>query len=128
MKSSSIRRNTTFGTVVVIAVLTALSSLTGTGPLLLGGGQAEAVIGRPATPMSYAGVARRTTRRAAYAGAAYHAPPAYVAPAVVAPTTVVTTLPAGCAQATANGTVYYQCEGARYAPSYNGTTLVYQPM
>ena len=33
---------------------------------------AQAVIGRPLTPMSYAGVARRTTRRAAYAtGAAY---------------------------------------------------------
>lgn len=34
---------------------------------------ANAVIGRPLTPMSYAGVARRTTRRAAYAGA-YTAP------------------------------------------------------
>ncbi|WP_095694307.1 hypothetical protein [Sinorhizobium sojae] len=32
--------------------------------------QAEARIGRPATPVSYAGVARRTTRRAVYAGAA----------------------------------------------------------
>jgi hypothetical protein len=32
---------------------------------------AQAVIGRPLTPMSYAGVARRTTRRAAYAGGAY---------------------------------------------------------
>ena len=31
---------------------------------------AEAVIGRPLTPMSYAGVARRTTRRAAAVGAA----------------------------------------------------------
>jgi hypothetical protein len=31
---------------------------------------AEARIGRPLTPMSYAGVARRTTRRAAYVGAA----------------------------------------------------------
>ena len=49
---------------------------------------AEAVIGRPLTPMSYAGVARRTTRRAAYAGAyagaatayAYSAPPVYAAP------------------------------------------------
>jgi hypothetical protein len=30
---------------------------------------AHAVIGRPATPMSYAGVARRTTRRAATVGA-----------------------------------------------------------
>jgi hypothetical protein len=31
---------------------------------------AEARVGRPATPMSYAGVARRTTRRAAYGAAA----------------------------------------------------------
>jgi hypothetical protein len=56
--------------------------------------KAEAVIGRPLTPMSYAGVARRTTRRAAYAGAyagaatanayAYAAPPpVYGAPACV---------------------------------------------
>jgi hypothetical protein len=30
---------------------------------------ADARIGRPLTPMSYAGVARRTTRRAAYVGA-----------------------------------------------------------
>ncbi|OAP49886.1 hypothetical protein ATC00_23745 [Sinorhizobium americanum] len=39
--------------------------------------QAEARIGRPATPVSYAGVARRTTRRSVYAGAAaatYYAP------------------------------------------------------
>jgi hypothetical protein len=39
---------------------------------------AEARVGRPRTPMSYAGVARRTTRRAvavgAAAGAAYAAP------------------------------------------------------
>jgi len=32
--------------------------------------RAEARIGRPLTPMSYAGVARRTTRRAAAVGAA----------------------------------------------------------
>ena len=45
--------------------------------------KAHATIGRPATPMSYAGVARRTTRRA-YGAAAYGAPvvaaPAYAAP------------------------------------------------
>jgi hypothetical protein len=29
---------------------------------------AEAVVGRPLTPVSYAGVARRTSRRAAYGG------------------------------------------------------------
>jgi hypothetical protein len=40
---------------------------------LLGGrllvGEAHAVIGRPLTPLSYAGVARRTTRRAVAATA-----------------------------------------------------------
>jgi heme A synthase len=53
---------------------------------------AEARIGRPLTPLSYAGVARRTTRRAVYAGAAlaagaaaasYYAAPYYAAPACV---------------------------------------------
>lgn len=38
--------------------------------------EAHAIIGRPATPMSYAGVARRTTRRAYGAAVA----PAYRAP------------------------------------------------
>ena len=33
--------------------------------------RAHAIIGRPATPMSYAGVARRTTRREAYGVGAY---------------------------------------------------------
>jgi hypothetical protein len=44
---------------------------------------AEARIGRPLTPMSYAGVARRTTRRAVAVGAAAGA--VYAAPVVVAP-------------------------------------------
>ena len=42
--------------------------------------QADARIGRPLTPMSYAGVARRTTRRAVAYGAAVAAP-VVVAPA-----------------------------------------------
>ena len=42
-------------------------SLTGSSSLVT---QAEARVGRPATPMSYAGVARRTTRRAVVGGAA----------------------------------------------------------
>src|SRR4051794_38720181 len=41
--------------------------------------EAQAVIGRPLTPMSYAGVARRTTARAVVAA------PVMVAPVVVAP-------------------------------------------
>jgi hypothetical protein len=55
-------------------------SLFGLGAVF-GGGEAQAIIGRPLTPFSYAGVARRTTRRAVWAGGAYgggygYAPPA----------------------------------------------------
>ena len=49
---------------------------------------AEARIGRPLTPLSYAGVARRTTRRAVAAGAVA-AGAVYAAPVVVAPAAVV---------------------------------------
>lgn len=47
--------------------------------------QANAIIGRPLTPMSYAGVARRTTRRAVYGTAAVYGAPVYAAPVVVTP-------------------------------------------
>jgi hypothetical protein len=52
---------------------------------------AHAVIGRPLTPMSYAGVARRTTRRAYVYGAPVYGAPVYAAPrpVVVAPAPVV---------------------------------------
>jgi hypothetical protein len=60
--------------------LVVVALLAGGAALLWGGGgslpsgsfisQAEARVGRPATPMSYAGVARRTTRRSVAYGAA----------------------------------------------------------
>jgi len=53
---------------------------------------AEARIGRPLTPMSYAGVARRTTRRAVAYGAAAGA---VAAPVVVAPRCVQAVDPYG---------------------------------
>ncbi|SNT11877.1 hypothetical protein SAMN05216374_2772 [Tardiphaga sp. OK246] len=63
---------------------------------------AEAVIGRPLTPLSYAGVARRTTRRAVAVGAAAGAAAA-VAPVVVAPART-------CVQAVdAYGRLYWRC-------------------
>ena len=135
----STRHKRALGALVVIAALAVTGELTGTGPLLLGGGEAHAVIGRPLTPMSYAGVARRTTRRAAYAGAytgayagaavAATTPYPYVAAAPVVPTAgVVTALPDGCARADAAGGVYYQCGAARYQPYYYGSTLVYRPL
>lgn len=61
--------------------------------------RAEARVGRPATPMSYAGVARRTTRRAVAVGAAGAAAAGayyYAAP--------------GCRQVVnAYGQIVYQC-------------------
>lgn len=113
------------GFAVAIAALIALGEMSGSGPLLLGGGEAHAVIGRPLTPMSYAGVARRTTRRAVYAGA-YYRPPVYAAPYAAAP--VVTALPAGCARVLVGGVVQYSCGTAAYRPYYDGPTVVYQPV
>jgi hypothetical protein len=46
---------------------------------------AEARIGRPLTPLSYAGVARRTTRRAVAVGAMAAGAAVIAAPMVVAP-------------------------------------------
>jgi hypothetical protein len=66
---------------------------------------AEARIGRPLTPMSYAGVARRTTRRAVAVGAAGAAAGGvyYGAPVVVAPSP-------GCVQEVdPYGRVYTRC-------------------
>jgi hypothetical protein len=64
---------------------------------------AEARIGRPLTPMSYAGVARRTTRRAVAVGAVGAGAAYYGAPVVVAPSP-------GCAQAVdPYGRVYTRC-------------------
>jgi len=67
---------------------------------------AEARIGRPLTPLSYAGVARRTTRRTvAAAGAA-----AAVAPVVVAPAPVVVAPAPRCVQTVdAYGRIYRRC-------------------
>jgi hypothetical protein len=57
---------------------------------------ADARIGRPLTPLSYAGVARRTARRGAYAAGAAAAAGAYYG--------------SGCYQAVdAYGRVYTQC-------------------
>jgi|HubBroStandDraft_6_1064221.scaffolds.fasta_scaffold90408_3 hypothetical protein len=71
-----------------IAVILSGAALLWSGQLTLGPtsslvSSAEARIGRPLTPLSYAGVARRTTRRAVAVGVAAGA--AYAAPAVVAP-------------------------------------------
>ena len=92
---------------------------------------AEAIIGMPMTPMSYAGAARRTARRTAYAGAAYAGAAAATATAATATTAAVATtaaaaatvaaLPGGCVSAAP----YFNCGGVMYQPAYQGGNLVY---
>jgi hypothetical protein len=75
------------------------ASMTGSASLV---SQANAIIGRPLTPLSYAGVARRTTRRAVVGGA-------MVGGAVVVAPAPVVVGPA-CVQAVdVYGRIYMRC-------------------
>jgi hypothetical protein len=61
--------------------------------------EAQAVVGRPLTPVSYAGVARRTTRR------------------VIRRTTIyVATLPPACTVVVIEGASLHLCGGTYYQP------------
>jgi hypothetical protein len=78
------------------------------GGLLEGGSlikEAHAVVGRPLTPVSAAGVARRTTRRM-----------------VVATSVYVQTLPPSCSVIVIEGTTLHQCGTTYYQAS--GTQFV----
>jgi hypothetical protein len=105
-----------------------LADLSPGAPLGLGAGrEAHAIVGAPMTPVSVAGVARRTTRRVVVAESAAHAaatpaPPPSSGPAVG---TVVSTLPAGCVQENEGGVAYQRCGGVRYRPAFQGNNLVY---
>jgi hypothetical protein len=66
---------------------------------------AEARVGRPATPRSGAGVARRTTRRT-------------VRRHRIAVGTRVTVLPAGCTTVITRNVTYHHCGGVHYRPYY----------
>jgi len=70
--------------------------------------EAEARIGRPATPVSVAGVARRTTRRTIRRSTIYRA-----------------TLPKGCSTVVIEGTTLHQCGGTYYQPYNNQYVVVY---
>ena len=115
--------------------------------------EAAAIIGRPFTPMSYAGVARRTTRRVVAveatattsAVAAQEAATAQQQQAVAqqqaataqqqaavaarqagaAVGTVVPVLPSGCSPMQKGGVEYYRCGDAYYRSAFQGNNLVY---
>jgi len=109
-------------------------------------GNAEAIIGMPFTPLSYAGVARRTTRRVVYADTAVAAstaaaatasavaynppPPPPQQPPVQASGgvpvgTVVQSLPGGCKSVTVSDTEYHDCGNSFYKTAFQGNNLVY---
>jgi len=116
-------------------------------PKMTFGRDAEAIIGRPFTPVSYAGVARRTTRRVVYAdtavvastaaaataSAAAYKPPPPPPPQQPSPQasggvpvgTVVQSLPGGCKSVTVGNTEYQDCGGSFYKTAFQGNNLVY---
>lgn len=113
--------------------------------------EALAVIGAPLTPMSYAGVARRTTRRAVVmtestvaaeqqaataqqqaataqqqAATAQQQQAMAARPAGAPPVgAIVSALPEGCVSAPRDGIEYYNCKGVFYRSAFQGNNLVY---
>jgi hypothetical protein len=83
--------------VVLVAVVLVVADMATDDLIVM---NAEARVGRPATPGSVAGVARRTTRRMVRRTAIY-----------------VSTLPAGCQTVVVEGTTLQQCGGTYYQAS-----------
>jgi len=102
MNSRSTLRRLTIGGGLTLAVLSAGSWVPG-GSFI---SKAEARVGRPMTPVSVAGVARRTTRRTIRRTTVYAA-----------------TLPRGCTTVVIEGTRLHQCGGTYYQP-YNNQYVV----
>jgi hypothetical protein len=89
----------------------ALAAVVFMGSLAPGGGwvgEAKARVGRPMTPVSVAGVARRSTRRAIRRSTIY-----------------VASLPPSCTQVNIDGTVLQQCGGTYYQPHQGQYVVVY---
>jgi hypothetical protein len=100
------------------AIVAILAIAVATGDFELGGHQlglwlfgfvtdASARVGRPLTPVSAAGVARRTTRRVIRRGA------------------FIATIPAGCPYGAYYGYHLYYCGGTYYQKSGSGYVIVY---
>lgn len=99
--------------VVTAAILTAVvltdgSLGTGSAPTGMIISSAEARVGRPLTPRSVAGVARRTTRRVIRRSTIY-----------------IAALPAACVRTTINGYAVWRCGGTYYQASGGRYVVVY---
>ena len=103
---------------------------------------AEAIVGMPRTPVSVAGVARRSMYRgaavattaavtsaaatsAAAANASASAQRAPAPGAAVPIGTIVPSLPSGCSSIVIGGVNYFNCAGVYYRPGFQGNNVVY---
>jgi len=105
-------------------------------PSLLLPTSAEAVVGRPGTPRSVAGVGRRSARRTVHRRAVVRRP-VRVAPvgaiavgAAVTATafaigTTVASQPSGCHQEMISGIQYLSCDGTWFQPQVQSGEVVY---
>jgi len=128
----------TIGLVLAVPLLL-MADLSPRSPLdFVGVREAAAFIGRPLTPFSFAGVARRTTRRVVVADTAMMATTAatvsaeqaaavqpQAAPARPPVGAIVSVLPSGCGTAVKDGVQYYNCGGVTYRTAFQGNNLVY---
>lgn len=98
---------TTLKAMVIGFILIAAGLLTDAGlPVGFGVSEVQAIIGRPMTPGSVAGVARRTTRRRIRRSTIYLA-----------------TLPRGCSTVNVNGAPLWLC-GGTYYQAYNSQYVI----
>ena len=102
------RRNPLSSVAMGLGLIAAALVVDGWLPIGLIVGEAQAVIGRPMTPGSVAGVARRTTRRTIRRSAIY-----------------ASTLPAACSTVVIDGTSLYSCGGTYYQSSGSQYVVVY---
>ncbi len=93
---------------LVVAVLGVLLAVDAWTPGGIISGRAEAIRGRPATPGSVAGVARRTTRRCIRRSTIY-----------------IATLPPACTVVVVEGASLHYCGGTYYQPYGTQYVVVY---
>lgn len=103
MMRSSVKLAGAAGIISVMMFAGMMDTIAPFGPFV---GEAQARVGRPLTPGSAAGVARRTTRRTIRRSTVY-----------------VSRLPAACVKTSVNGAVLWHCSGAYYQ-SYGGRYVV----
>jgi hypothetical protein len=104
--------------------------------------EAHAIIGMPWTPLSFAGVARRSAYRSVAYGSAYrygypyygygygYGYPAYAGSAAAynaGYNAGLASLPSGCVKTSVNGAPVYTCGSTAYRAVYQGPNLVYVP-